>query len=91
VSYLLNAQFSGENTGPSICIQFSATFINNVQDQYSGFDAGAIVGIGLEYVYSNKMGHGERVHFSVLDSCDTDVFTFDPRNLALSVSAYFLF
>jgi len=89
--YLLDAQFSGENTGAPVGIAFSGTFSNDVQNQYSDFDAGAILGIGLERGYSNKIGIEGRVHFSVIDSGDTDAFTFDPRNLALSVTAYFLF
>lgn len=89
--YLLDAQFSGENTGAPVGIQFSGNFSNDVQGQYSDFDAGAILGIGLEYGYANKIGLEGRVHVSILDSGDADTFTFEPRNLALSFTAYFLF
>ena len=89
--YLLNAQFSGENTGAPIGIEFSGTFSNDVKDQYSDFDAGTLLGLGFEHGYGTKFGLEGRVHFSVLDSGDATEFTFEPQNLALSVVAYFLF
>ena len=89
--YLLDAQFSGENTGAPVGIAFSGTFSNDIKDQYSDFDAGAIFGVGFEHGYSKKIGLEGRVHFSVINSGSADSFTFDPHNLALSVTAYFLF
>jgi hypothetical protein len=89
--YLMNAQFSGENTGAPIGIEFSGTFSNNVLDQYSDFDAGTILGLGFEYGYGTKIGLEGRVHFSVIDSGDSDDFTFKPQNLAMSITGYFLF
>lgn len=89
--YLLNAQFSGENTGAPIGIEFSGTFSNDVKDQYSDFDAGTLLGVGFEYGYGTKIGLEGRVHFSVIDSGNADNFTFKPQNLALSLTGYFLF
>jgi len=90
-SYLLNAQFSGENTGAPIGIEFSGSFSNDVKDQYSEFDAGTLLGIGFEHGYGTKIGLEGRIHFSVIDSGDADSFTFKPQNLALSVTGYFVF
>lgn len=89
--YLLDAQFSGENTGAPIGIEFSGTFSNDVKDQYSDFDAGTLLGVGFEYGYGTKIGLEGRVHFSVIDSGDAENFTFKPQNLALSITGYFLF
>jgi len=89
--YLLDAQFSGENTGAPIGIEFSGTFSNDIIDQYSDFDIGTLLGVGLEHGYGTKIGLEGRVHFSVIDSGDTEAFTFKPQNLALSITGYFLF
>jgi hypothetical protein len=89
--YLLNAQFSGENTGAPIGIEFSGTFSNDVKEQYSEFDAGTLLGIGFEYGYGTKIGLEGRVHFSVINSGDTADFVFEPQNLAMSITGYFLF
>lgn len=89
--YLLNAQFSGENTGAPIGIEFSGSFSNDVKDQYSEFDAGTLLGIGFEHGYGTKIGLEGRVHFSFIDSGDADDFTFKPQNLAISVTGYFVF
>jgi hypothetical protein len=89
--YLLNAQFSGENTGAPIGIEFSGTFSNDIKDQYSEFDAGTLLGIGFEHGYGTKIGLEGRVHFSVIDSGNADAFTFEPQNLALSITGYFVF
>jgi hypothetical protein len=89
--YLLNAQFSGENTGAPIGIEFSGTFSNDIKDQYSDFDAGTLVGVGFEYGYGTKVGLEGRIHFSVIDSGDAENFTFKPQNLAISFTGYFLF
>lgn len=89
--YLLNAQFSGENTGAPIGIEFAGTFSNDIKDQYSEFDAGTLLGVGFEHGYGTKIGLEGRVHFSVIDSGNADAFTFEPQNLALSITGYFVF
>ena len=89
--YLLDAQFSGENTGAPVGIEFAGAFSNNIQDQYTDLDAGIILGVGFENGYSNKFGIEGRVHFSVIDSGNADTFTFKPQNLALSGTIYLLF
>lgn len=89
--YLLDAQFSGENTGAPVGIEFAGTFSNDIKNQYTNFDAGVMLGLGLEYGYATKIGLEGRVHFSVIDSGNADTYSFEPQNLALSVAAYFLF
>ncbi len=89
--YLLDAQFSGENTGAPVGIEFSGTFSNDIKDQYSDFDAGALLGLGLEYGYATKIGLEGRIQYSILPSGEVSGFSFDPHNLAVSLTAYFLF
>lgn len=89
--YLLSAKFSGENTGAPIGIEFSGSFSNDVRDQYSDFDAGTLLGVGFEHGYGTKIGLEGRVHFSVIGSGDTEDFIFEPKNIALSITGYFLF
>lgn len=89
--YLLDAQFSGENTGAPIGIEFSGTFSNDIIDQYKAFDAGTLLGLGFEYGYATKIGLEGRVHFSVIDSGNSPEINFKPQNLALSITGYFLF
>lgn len=89
--YLLDAQFSGTNSGAPIGIEFSGSFSNDVIDQYSEFDAGVVVGTGFEHGYGTKVGLEGRIHFSVIDSGDAENFTFKPQNFAISFTGYFLF
>lgn len=89
--YLLDAQFSGENTGAPIGIEFSGTFSNDILDQYSDYDLGTLLGVGFEHGYGTKIGFEGRVHFSFIDSGNADNFTFKPQNLALSIAGYFVF
>lgn len=89
--YLLDAQFSGENTGAPIGIEFSGTFSNDVIEQYSDYDLGTLIGVGFEHGYGTKIGLEGRVHFSIIDSGDTEAFNFKPQNLALSITGYFVF
>lgn len=90
-SYLLNAQFSGTNSGAPIGIEFSGSFSNDVIDQYSDFDAGIVVGTGFEHGYSTKIGLEGRVHFSLINSGDIENVNFDQKNIAISLTGYFLF
>ncbi|WP_340107080.1 porin family protein [Rhodohalobacter sp. 8-1] len=89
--YLLDAQFSGINSGAPIGIDFSGSFSNDIIDQYSDFDAGVVVGTGFEHGYATKVGMEGRIHFSVIDSGDAENFTFKPQNFAISFTGYFLF
>jgi len=50
-----------------------------------------LLGVGLEHGYGTKIGLEGRVHFSIIDSGDTEAFTFKPQNLAISITGYFLF
>lgn len=89
-SYLLDAQFSGTNTGAPIGINFSGSFSNNVVEQYLDFDAGFMLGVGLENGSSNRFGLDARLMFSVIDSGDASDFSFKPQNMGAIFSLYFL-
>lgn len=89
--YLLDAQFSGTNTGAPIGIEFAGSFSNDIIDQYSDFDGGIVLGTGFEHGYNTKIGLEGRVHFSVIDSGDVENYGFKPQNLAFSLTGYFLF
>lgn len=89
-SYLMDAQFTGVNTGAPIGINFSGNFSNNIRDQYSEFDAGIMLGVGLENGSANRFGLDARLMFSVIDNGDATDFVFEPKNLGAIISLYFL-
>ncbi|MGM0547624.1 MAG: porin family protein [Bacteroidota bacterium] len=92
-SYLLDARFQGTNSGAPIGIEFEGDFSNDVTAQYAEYDAGAIFGFGFEHGEGNKLGLETRAQFSVIDSGvnENDLFTFEPQNMAITISLYFLF
>lgn len=89
-SYLLDAQFSGSNTGAPVGIDFSGNFANDVKDQYLKFDAGLMLGVGLENGSFNRFGFEARLMFSVMDSGNTTGYSFKPQNMGAVFSLYFL-
>lgn len=89
-SYLLDAQFSGTNTGAPIGINFSGNFSNDVKEQYLDYDAGLILGVGIENGSSNRFGLDARLMLSVIEIGDASNFTFEPKNLGAIISLYFL-
>ena len=89
--YLLDAQFTGTNSGAPIGIEFEGEFSNDVAQQYSNFDVGPLVGFGLERGNNNKMGFETRAQYSVITSGSSDSFSFKPHNIALTFSLYVLF
>lgn len=94
--YLPYANFSGTNTGAPIGIEFEGDFSNTITDQYKKFDGGLAVGAGFEYGSTSKVGLEARAQLSLLQSgddpqLDTASYNFDPRNIAFTLSAYFMF
>lgn len=89
-SYLLSAQFSGVNTGAPIGINFSGNFSNDITEQYLEYDAGLMLGVGVENGSINRFGLDARVLLSVIDSGDVTGFTFEPKNIGAVISLYFL-
>jgi len=88
--YLLNARFSGTNTGAPIGIAFAGDFSNDVTNQYSKIDAGVIVGVGLENGSRNRLGFEARALLSVIDGGGNTEFTFEPRNLGAMFTFYLI-
>jgi hypothetical protein len=89
-SYLLDATFSGENTGAPIGIQFQGDFSNDVSNQYSDYDGGFILGGGVERGHSQRIGIEIRAIVSLLNSGDHPEIDFKPKNIAATVSVYYL-
>jgi len=90
-SYLLDATFSGVNSGNPIGVDFEEEFSNDVTSQFNDFDAGVIVGGGLEYGYQNKIGIETRLMLGLLNSNNANSTEFKPNNLSISVAMYYLF
>jgi hypothetical protein len=88
--YLLDGTFSGTNTGAPIGIEFQGEFSNNITDQYTFYDAGVILGGGLEHGYNTKFGLEARLMFSVVNSGDAPQINFRTQNIAATLSFYFL-
>lgn len=88
--YLLDAQFSGTNTGAPIGIAFEGEFSNDVKPQYKEYDAGVVLGGGVEHGYNNKIGIEARALFSVIDSGNAPQIGFKPQNMAVTLAVYFL-
>ena len=87
--YLLDAQFSGTNSGAPIGIEFQGAFSEDVKNQYKEYDGGVVLGGGLEHGHNSKIGLEARIMFSVIDSGDAN-FIFKPQNMAVSLSLYYM-
>lgn len=90
-SYLVDATFSGTNSGSPIGVDFEEEFSNDVTDQFNDFDAGLIIGGGLEYGYQNKIGVETRLMVGLLNSASANETEFKPNNLSIQVALYYLF
>lgn len=88
--YLLDARFSGTNTGAPIGVTFEGKFSNDVSSQYSDYDGGAVFGVGFEHGQSKKMGLEARAYYSVIDSGNAPEISFKPHNMAVTFAVYFL-
>lgn len=89
--YLLDARYYGRNSGAPSGSEFEGHFSNDVTDQISDYDAGVILGGGLEYGLRSKIGLEGRVHFSVLDSNKSHQFNLIPNRVAVTMAVYYLF
>jgi hypothetical protein len=87
--YLLDAKFSGTNTGAPIGIEFQGAFAEDVKNQYKEYDAGVIFGGGLEHGNDSRIGIEARIMFSVIDTGNAE-FNFKPQNMAVSLSLYYM-
>jgi len=90
-SYLVDAIFVGSNSGSPIGVDFDEEFSNDVTDQLNYFDAGFIIGGGLEYGHKDKMGIEARVMLGMFNSGNIRVNEFKPDNLSISIAAYYMF
>jgi hypothetical protein len=88
--YLLDAQFSGTNSGAPIGIAFEGDFSEDVKPQYKEYDGGVIFGGGVEYGSTNKVGAELRFFFSVFDSGNQPDISFKPQNLGVTLNLYFI-
>lgn len=89
--YLLDATFSGSNSGAPIGIQFEGDFSEDVIDQYKTYDGGVILGGGLEHGAKSKIGLEVRAFFSVIDSGNRDTLElFKPQNMGITMAVYYL-
>jgi hypothetical protein len=89
--YLLDAKFSGTNSGAPIGIQFEGDFSEDVMDQYKPYDGGFIFGGGVEHGNRSKIGLEVRALFSVIDSGNRDTFElFKPQNMGVTMAVYYL-
>jgi hypothetical protein len=88
--YLLDARFSGTNTGAPIGIQFEGSFSEDVKPQYKEYDGGVMVGGGLEHGINTKIGIEFRAFYSVLDSGKRKEWNFRPHNIGATLSVYYI-
>jgi hypothetical protein len=89
--YLLDATFSGTNSGAPIGIQFEGDFSEDVIDQYKTYDGGLILGGGLEHGAKSKVGLEVRAFFSVIDSGNQETLEFfKPQNMGITMAVYYL-
>ena len=88
--YLLDAHFTGTNTGAPVGIPFEGDFSNDITSQYSSYDGGIIFGAGFEHGYNHKIGFETRAQYSFLNSGENRDSNFHPRNIAITLSMYFL-
>lgn len=88
--YLFDARFSGTNSGAPIGIEFQGAFSNDVRDQYKNYDGGIILGAGFEHGYNTRIGFEARFTFSVIDSGNQPDINFEPRNVGMSLSVYYI-
>jgi len=88
--YLLDARFTGTNSGEPLGIPFIGDFSNEIKSQYSEYDGGLLLGVGFEHGYGKKIGLEARVQLSIYDSGDAPELYFKPQNLAVTFAAYIL-
>jgi len=90
-SYLLDARFSGTNSGSPIGVDFEEEFSEDVTSRFNSFDAGIVLGGGFEHGYLNKMGMEARLFLGLIDTTNPDQVEIKPNNLTISITAYYVF
>lgn len=88
--YLIDAQFSGEITGAPIGIGFENDFSENVTNQYDEWDAGLILGGGLEFGLKRKIGLETKTFFGLISTGDLWGYVFSPKNVGINISLYYI-
>lgn len=89
-SYLLDARFYGINSGSPIGVDFEEEFSNDVTSRHNRYDAGIVLGGGLEYGYQNKIGIESRLTLGLIDTQNKERMKFKPDNLFISVAIYYI-
>lgn len=89
-SYLMDAVFSGTNSGDPIGIEFEETFTNDVTNLFNEFNTGLIIGAGLEHGNKNKIGVETRLMLGLLNASPDNQTEFKPNNLSFSFGLYYM-
>lgn len=89
--YLIDATFSGTNRGAPLGIEFENNFTNDVTKRYNTYEAGVIIGGGLEYGLDTKVGIELQALLGLMGFPDNSDERFDPKNIAATFDIYFLF
>lgn len=89
--YLVDARFSGTNTGAPLGVSFTGDFSNDVTSQYSNFDGGVILGGGFEYGQNTRIGLEARGQLSLVDTGNAPELSFNPKNIAATLAVYYMF
>ena len=84
--YRLDAVFSGKNSAEFLGVDFETEFSNNVTDTFKAFDAGLILGGGIEYGLKRKYGFETRLVMGLLDVGKNA----PARNIGVIFGLYFL-
>lgn len=82
--YLLDARFKGTNTDRS---SFEHKVSQNIIGQYSRYDAGAMIGIGMEH--RRMIGIESRFQYTLLQTYNSNP-RIKPENYAFLLSLYYL-
>lgn len=90
-SYLLDADFSGRVTGAPIGVQFEDVFSNDVTSQFHEYDAGLVFGGGTEFGLNTKIGSEARLIYGLMNTGERSSTSFDPKNISITFSLYYLF
>lgn len=89
-SYLIDATFKGVNSGAPIGVEFEEEFSNDITSLLNSYDAGIIIGAGLEYGYQNKLGIESRLLLGFIDSGNSQKNEIRAHNLSISFALYYL-
>lgn len=85
--YLLDARFTGTNSGMGLA---AGDFSNDISDQYKDYDGGVMLGMGFEHGYKSKFGIEIRGLLTIFDNGNGSDPNFKPKNMAASLSIYYV-